>query len=126
MHTSGALRRGIEESYLAVIARSGLSAEAQRAKAEETKQSILSLRRYGLLRCARKDVDGAHLPTRYSVIARSSCDEAIHTSLWRHGFLPPSLFELRRTRRFPPHYGFMPSSSKPPAEKTRPPSPLTP
>jgi len=31
----------------------------------------------GLLRYARKDVDGAHLPTRYSVIARSSCDEAI-------------------------------------------------
>src|SRR5258708_14952892 len=79
MHNSGALRRGIAESYLAVIARSGLSAEAQRAKAEATKQSILSLRRYGLLRCARKDVDGAHLPTRYSVIARSSCDEAIHT-----------------------------------------------
>src|SRR5258708_26112209 len=53
-----------------------------------TKQSILSLRRYGLLRCARKDVDGVHLPTRYSVIARSSCDEAIHTFfVRRYGLL---------------------------------------
>src|SRR5258708_8686134 len=88
--------------------------------------SILSVRRQGLVRCARKDVDGAHLPTRYSVIARSSCDEAIHTSLWRHGLLPPSLFELRRTRRFARNDGFMPSSSKPLAQKSRPPHPISP
>src|SRR5260370_5102100 len=37
---------------------------------------------------ARKDVDGAHQPTRYSVIARSSCDEAIHSFFVpRHGLL---------------------------------------
>jgi hypothetical protein len=40
-HSSGASRRGIADSRLAVIARS-----------EATKQSILSLRGYGLLRGA--------------------------------------------------------------------------
>jgi hypothetical protein len=42
-HNSGALRRGIAGSFLDVIARRDLSAEAQRAKAEATKQSIPSL-----------------------------------------------------------------------------------
>src|SRR5258708_14866639 len=36
---------------------------------------------------ARNDGDGAHLPTQYSVIATSSCDEAIHTFfLRRHAY----------------------------------------
>src|SRR5258705_10831720 len=51
--TSGASRREIAESYLNwdnVIARSDLSAVAQRAKAEATKQSILPLWPHGLLR----------------------------------------------------------------------------
>jgi hypothetical protein len=38
-HDSGASRRETVESYLSVIARSDLSAVAQRAKAEATKQS---------------------------------------------------------------------------------------
>src|SRR5258705_7947172 len=51
--TSGAPRREIAESYLNwdnVIARSDLSAVAQQAKAEATKQSTLTSRQYGLLR----------------------------------------------------------------------------
>src|ERR1700726_4794934 len=34
------------------------------------------------------------------VIARRTCDEAIHPPLRPDGLLPPSLFELRRTSRF--------------------------
>ena len=44
MHDSGVSRRGIADLRVVVIARSDLSAVAQRAKAEATKQSILSLR----------------------------------------------------------------------------------
>src|ERR1700687_93021 len=40
MHAAGASRRGPAEPHLVVIARSDLSAVAQRAKAEATKQSI--------------------------------------------------------------------------------------
>src|SRR5258708_4854875 len=47
-------------------------------------------------------------------------------SLRRHGLLPPSLFELRRTRRFARNDGFMPSSSKPLAEKSRALQPISP
>src|SRR5258708_277480 len=46
-------------------------------QSDEAIQLAICGAKVGLLRYARKDVDGAHLPTRYSVIARSSCDEAI-------------------------------------------------
>src|SRR5258708_13293062 len=93
-----------------------------------TKQSILSLWRYGLLRCARKDVDGVHLPTRYSVIARSSCDEAIHTFFARRHVLlrcarkdvdgaplPTQYSVIARSSRDPPiHTFFTPPHILPP------------
>src|SRR5450759_1863815 len=49
MHNSDASRRGIEDSCGATSLRG----------AQATKQTILSLRRYGLLRSARNDVEGA-------------------------------------------------------------------
>src|SRR5258708_13391926 len=80
-----------------------------------TKQSILSLWRYGLLRCARKDVDGVHLPTRYSVIARSSCDEAIHTFFVRRYGLFPCAPKAVVGVHLPTRYSFiaMTSSTEP-------------
>jgi hypothetical protein len=70
MHNPGASRRGIAKPYLRseseivlgialgfiVIARSDLSAVAQRAKAEATKQSILPLR--GAMDCFAEPVIG--------------------------------------------------------------------